>query len=110
MVKQLAHNELIIGSSPIQRIMIDDRVVECDGLLNHCTQVPRVRIPLYPYIYLIYRLCGGMVYTLDLKSSASAYGFKSHHSQCPVAQLVERLSDKQEVIGSIPIRTNTRLA
>lgn len=53
----------------------------------------------------IQRLCGGMVYTLDLKSSASAYGFKSHHSQCPVAQLVERLSDKQEVIGSIPIRT-----
>lgn len=51
-----------------------------------------------------------MVYTLDLKSSASAYGFKSHHSQSPVAQLVERLSDKQEVIGSIPIRTNTRLA
>lgn len=49
MVKQLAHNELIVGSSPTQRIMIDDRVVECGGLLNHCTQVPRVRIPLYPF-------------------------------------------------------------
>ncbi len=45
-----------------------------------------------------------MVYTLDLKSNASAYGFKSHHSYYPIAQLVERLSDKQEVIGSIPIR------
>ena len=49
-------------------------------------------------------LCGGMVYTLDLKSSASACGFESHHNQNPIAQLVEYLSDKQMVIGSIPIR------
>jgi hypothetical protein len=77
MVKQLAHDELIMGSSPVRgifKIVIDGRVVECGGLLNHCTQVPGVRIPLYPI-----NLCGGMVYTLDLKSSASAYGFKSHH-------------------------------
>ena len=47
-----------------------------------------------------------MVYTPDLKSGASAYGFKSHHRQNPIAQLVERLSDKQEVIGSIPIQNN----
>lgn len=45
-----------------------------------------------------------LVYTLDLKSNASAYGFKSHHRHIPIAQLVERLSDKQKVIGSIPIR------
>lgn len=37
MVKQLAHDELIEGSSPSRSNRIDGRVVECDGLLNHCT-------------------------------------------------------------------------
>lgn len=57
MVKQLAHNELIVGSSPTQSIIfyeIDDRVVECGGLLNHCTNSTEGSNPS-----LSNRLCGG---------------------------------------------------
>jgi hypothetical protein len=39
----------------------------------------------------IFRLCGGMVYTLDSKSSASAYGFKSHHSHIIIVMLCVRI-------------------
>ena len=104
MVKRLAHNECIVGSSPTQRI---DRWQS--GRMWWFAKSLYDKYRGFESLS-IQKLCGGMVYTLDLKSSASAYGFKSHHSQCPIAQLVERLSDKQKVIGSIPIRTITRLA
>ncbi len=60
----------------------------------------------------IFRLCGGMVYTLDSKSSASAYGFKSHHSQYIIkyilnnsdSLMVKQLAHNELIVGSSPTR------
>ena len=53
---------------------IDGRAAECDGLLNHYTILNGI-VGSNPTLS---KLRGGMVYTSDLKSGASAYGFKSH--------------------------------
>ena len=54
----------------------------------------------------IFKLCGGMVYTLDSKSSASAYGFKSHHGHyirsSSDSLMVKRLAHNELIVGSSP--------
>ena len=98
MVKQLAHNELIVGSNPTQKIC--DRwqsgrmrwfaksLYECIGGSN----------PLYPKAMW----WNGIHARLKIQCFGLWVQVPSQPN--PVAQLVERLSDKQEVIGSIPIR------
>ena len=54
----------------------------------------------------IFKLCGGMVYTLDSKSSASAYGFKSHHGHyirsSSDSLMVKRLAHNELIVGLSP--------
>ena len=47
-----------------------------------------------------------MVDTLDLNLVLRCMGSSPIMDKAPIAQLVEHLSDKQKVIGSIPIRSN----